>query len=128
MTGVKAFLYGMYDVVVFPCWIVLFMCLIRMKKRYAAPLFVWGCSLPVTLYCYVVYILDGGRPWVHWAVVAIDVLAFSQLGWIGALLMTGGYLANNERFKKAALWTCVVSVVSHGLFLVVGLVWHVLSE
>lgn len=42
MTGVKAFLYGMYDVVVFPCWIVLFMCLIRMKKRYAAPLFVWG--------------------------------------------------------------------------------------
>lgn len=127
MSEIKAFLYGLYDVVVFPCWIALFMCLIKMNKRFAGPLFVWGCSVPVTLYCYIVYIMDGGRPWVHWSVVALDFLAFSQLGWIGALLMAGGYLAKHDGLKKAAIWTSAVSVAAHGFFLIVGLVWNALS-
>jgi len=56
------------------------------------------------------------------------ISAVSLAGWIGALLMAGGYLANNDRFKKAAVWTSVVSVASHGFFLIVGLVWNALSE
>ncbi len=53
MSGLEDFLYGLYDVVVFPGWIVLILCLIRMNKRFAASLFVWAGSLPVTVYCYV---------------------------------------------------------------------------
>lgn len=127
MSGLKAFLYGMYDVVVFPAWIVLVLCLMRMNKRFAAPLFVWGASLPVTVYCYIVYIFDGERPWGHWSVVAIDLLAFSQLGWIGALLMVFSYWRHTHGLKKIAVWLSVVSVVAHGFFLMVGLVWNGLS-
>jgi len=71
--------------------------------------------------------MDGDRPWVHWSVVALDFLAFSQLGWLGALLMVGGYLAKNDGFRKVAVWTSAISVAAHGFFLIVGLVWNALS-
>ncbi len=104
MGEVKTFLYGMYDVIVFPCLVFFIFCMARMKKAYARSLFVFGCSLPVTMYCYIVYIYEGQRAWVHWVVVAIDLLAFSQIGWLGAALMLFGCLANEDRLKKQVLW------------------------
>ncbi len=128
MSDVKAFLYGMYDVIAFPCLVIFILCVIRAKRAYATSLFVWGCSLPTTVYCYIVYIHEGLREWTHWSVVAIDFLAFSQLGWLGAILMLFGYLANEESLKRTAVWLSLISVVSHGFFLLVGLVWNGLSE
>lgn len=128
MNDIKEFLYGIYDVIAFPCLVIFILCVIRVKRAYAASLFVWGCSLPTTVYCYIVYIHGGLREWVHWSVVAIDFLAFSQLGWLGAILMLFGSLAGEESLKRAAVWVSVVSIVSHGFFLLVGLVWKGLSE
>lgn len=127
MNEIKLFLYGAYDVVAFPILLVLIFFIIRARKEYAASLFVWGCSFPVTLYCYIVYIYGGLRSWSHWSVVAIDFLAFSQLGWLGAILMLFGYFANDSDLKKAGVCTSIVSVASHGFFLMAGIVWHWLS-
>ncbi|MCK3864747.1 hypothetical protein [Pseudomonas sp. B329] len=128
MSDVKEFLGGMYDIVLFPCWLTIAFFLIRKGKQFAAPLFVWGCSFPITVYCYIVYIFDGGRPWCHWVVVAIDLLAFAQLGWVGALLMIVDYLRRADSLKKLAVWVSGISVVAHGFFLVVGLIFYWLSK
>ncbi|WP_417695041.1 hypothetical protein [Pseudomonas sp.] len=127
MGEIKAALYGMYDVIVFPCLVVFIFCVARIKKAYARALFVFGCSLPVTVYCYIVYIYEGQRAWVHWSVVAIDLLAFSQIGWLGAALMFFGCLADEDSLKKTGVVVSGVSVACHGFFLVVGLVWNWLS-
>lgn len=127
MSELKAFLHGLYDIVVFPCWIVLLICLIKMNKRFAGPLFVWGLQPP----CLVVLLhrlCNGRRPALGSLVGSGARLSCVFPVGLDRGAVDGGRIpGQTRRFKKAAIWTSAVSVAAHGFFLIVGLVWNALS-
>ncbi|WP_247263468.1 MULTISPECIES: hypothetical protein [Pseudomonas] len=89
----------------------------RLKPSNAASLFIWCCSLPVTVYCYVVWIYaSGGANWSPLMFV-VNALALSQVGWLGGALALAGVLIKADFLKKVGLWVSICSVAFYGLFL-----------
>ncbi|GFM87059.1 hypothetical protein PSCICO_24580 [Pseudomonas cichorii] len=89
---------------------------INYKPEHAASLFIWGCSVPLSAFCYLVWVYGSGGSW-NFVTLLIEIFAFSQAGWLGGALAFVGRLNNMKSIKKAGLWVSIVSVVFHGLFL-----------
>lgn len=89
---------------------------IKYKPQHAASLFIWGCSVPLSAFCYLVWVHDVGGDW-NIVMFLVEVFAFSQAGWLGGVLALVGWLTNTNYLRKAGLWISMVSVVLHGLFL-----------
>lgn len=85
----------------------------------AASLFIWGCSVPLAVVSHAVWIFSsGGSEWSP-AILFIEVFLLAQLGWLGGGLAVAGVVVKVKAtvLKKVALWTSIVSVSCHGLFL-----------
>ncbi|GFM77134.1 hypothetical protein PSCICM_29530 [Pseudomonas cichorii] len=89
---------------------------IKYKPEHAVSLFIWGCSVPLSAFCYLVWVYGSGGSW-NFVTLLIEIFAFSQAGWLGGALAFVGRLNNMKSIKKAGLWVSIVSVVFHGLFL-----------
>jgi len=69
--------------------------LLKLRSRNAAILFIWGCSMLLTIYCYFLWIW--GRDLTFGMATSVVVLiAFAQIGWLG------GWLALFGRLKSLA--------------------------
>ncbi|MFL7961459.1 hypothetical protein ACEI36_04270 [Pseudomonas kielensis] len=89
----------------------------RFRFANAASLFIWCCSVPLTFFCYFVWLYArGGDKWSP-VMLLIEALAFAQLGWLGGGLALVGEGIKADILKKAALWLSIISVTCHGLFL-----------
>ncbi|WP_058546806.1 hypothetical protein [Pseudomonas fluorescens] len=90
---------------------------VKLKFANAASLFIWCCSVPPTIFCYIVWLYaSGGYKWSP-AMLLIEALALAQLGWLGGGLALVGGLIEADILKKVALWISIGSVICHGLFL-----------
>jgi hypothetical protein len=90
---------------------------VKFKLGRPAFLFVWGCSVPLSLYCFFFWVYKvGGDQWALFT-LALDTLAFAQLGWLGGAIALLGALVKKELMSKVGLWVSWVSVVLHGGFL-----------
>lgn len=90
---------------------------VKFRPANAGSLFIWCCSVPLTIFCYVVWLYaSGGDKWGP-AMLLIEALALAQLGWLGGGLALVGVLIKADILKKAALWVSIGSVTCHGLFL-----------
>ncbi|RMQ40632.1 hypothetical protein ALQ04_03360 [Pseudomonas cichorii] len=96
---------------------------IKYKPQHAASLFIWGCSVPLSAFCYLVWVYGIGGSW-NFVTFLIENFAFSQAGWLGGALAFFGWLVSARYLKKIGLWIARVSVVSHGLFLMVIFVFE----
>ncbi|MBX8556230.1 hypothetical protein K5D43_17310 [Pseudomonas cichorii] len=96
---------------------------INYKPEHAASLFIWGCSVPLSAFCYLVWVYGSGGSW-NFVTFLIEIFAFSQAGWLGGALAFFGWLVSARYLKKTGLWISIVSVVSHGLFLMVIFVFE----
>lgn len=68
-------------------------------------------------YLYAVRIYaSGGDKWTA-AMTLIEALALAQISWLGGILAFIGSLIKEYALKRVGLWISVVSVISHGLFL-----------
>ncbi|WP_058546805.1 hypothetical protein [Pseudomonas fluorescens] len=121
MAELKVFLYGLYDIFLFPCMVITALVMMRLNRKYADDILVWGLSLLTTLYCYIVYIYEGARSWNYLVVVIIDLLAFSQIGWLSFLLMLLSKMTSFMGLRAAGVWISIVSLVFHGLYLLLAL-------
>src|SRR3546814_13409980 len=83
--------------------------LVAVKFRFAnaGSLFIWCCSIPLTFFCYVVWLYaSGGDKWGP-AMLLIEALALAQLGWLGGGLALIGALIKADILKKVALWVSI---------------------
>lgn len=87
--------------------------------------FVWGVSVPLSLYMYVEWGTDGlfeinlhGLGSLRFFV---SVLVLSQLGWLGGLVYFLAGKCNSLLWKGSGFWISVFSVVCHLLFLMLFL-------
>lgn len=93
----------------------------RLRPANAVSLFIWGCSVPLTIVCFACWIYGtGGNRWTL-GMLLIEILLLAQLGWLGGALAVASRLIKTRAaiLKKMALWTSVVSVTGHGLFFLV---------
>ncbi|MGX9568168.1 hypothetical protein [Pseudomonas viciae] len=90
---------------------------LKIKPSKVASLFIGGFSLPLSLFCYVVWVYASGPEDWSWVNFLFDLLAFAQIGWLGGALALVGVLIKVNVLKKAGLWVSIGSVVFHGLFL-----------
>ncbi|MBX8485237.1 hypothetical protein [Pseudomonas cichorii] len=121
MDGLKIFLAGLDGYIYLGLLLSTFIA-IKFKPEHAASLFIWGCSIPLSAFCYLLWIHGSGGGW-NLVVFLVEVFAFSQVGWLGGALAFFGWLVSASYLKKSGLWISMVSVVSHGLFLMVILVF-----
>ncbi|MDF9620230.1 hypothetical protein P5705_21490 [Pseudomonas entomophila] len=91
--------------------------LLTFRPVHAASLFIWGCSLPLTAFSYLVWIHGSGGD--HWTLpmLFIQLLALAQLGWLGGLCDVVWRMGRWLAWKRAGLVVSMVSVVGHGVFL-----------
>lgn len=115
MDGLKIFLAGLDGYIYLGLLLSTFIA-IKFKPEHAASLFIWGCSVPLSAFCYLVWVHAVGGSW-NFVTLLIEIFAFSQAGWLGGALAFVGRLNNMKSIKKAGLWVSIVSVVFHGLFL-----------
>jgi len=89
----------------------------KVKPLHAAPLFIWGFSMPLTFFSYLVWIYGSGGD--HWTLpmLCIELLALAQIGWLGGLFALLGRLSRWEFLRKAGFVISIVSVAGHGVFL-----------
>ncbi|MDO7929143.1 hypothetical protein Q6A51_20365 [Pseudomonas sp. KFB-139] len=120
MDGLKIFLAGLDGYIYLGLLLSTFIA-IKFKPEHAASLFIWGCSVPLSAFCYLVWVHAVGGGW-NFVMFLVEVFAFSQAGWLGGALALVGRLRNIKSIKKTGLWVSVVSVVFHGLFLMLILV------
>ncbi|MBX8495095.1 hypothetical protein [Pseudomonas cichorii] len=120
MDGLKIFLAGLDGYIYLGLLLSTFIA-IKFKPEHAASLFIWGCSIPLSAFCYLVWVHAVGGSW-NFVMFLVEVFAFSQAGWLGGALALTGSLNNIRYIKKAGLWVSMVSVIFHGLFLILILV------
>ena len=91
--------------------------LLTYRPTNAASLFVWGCSMPLTIFSYLVWIYGGGGD--HWTLqmLVIQLLALAQIGWLGGLLALSGLISQWRTLKRAGSAISIASVALHGVFL-----------
>lgn len=117
MGELKVFFRGLEGGVVYLGLLLASLVAAKLRPANAASLFIWGCSVPLTFFCYVVWLYaSGGDKWSP-TMLLIEALALAQLGWLGGGLALVGGLIKADVLKKAALWISIVSVTCHGLFL-----------
>lgn len=89
----------------------------KIKPLHAAPLFIWGFSMPLTFFSYLVWIYGSGGD--HWTLpmLCIELLALAQLGWLGGLCALLGQFSRLGGLKKAGLVISIISVAGHSIFL-----------
>lgn len=116
MDGLKIFFAGLDGYIYLGLLLSTFIA-IKFKPEHAASLFIWGCSIPLSAFCYLLWIHGSGGGW-NLVVFLVVMFAFSQVGWLGGALAVFGKLINARYLKKAGLWVSIVSVTSHGLFLI----------
>ncbi|OOG80816.1 hypothetical protein B0E42_26200 [Pseudomonas sp. A25(2017)] len=90
----------------------------KVKSSKVASLFVWGFSIPLTFFCYVVWIYAGGPENRSWLLFIFELLAFSQIGWLGGALVLVGVLIKANVLKKVGVWLSIGSVAFHGVFII----------
>jgi len=94
--------------------------LLILRPRNAAAWFVWGGSMPFTVFCYFVWIYGrGGSHW-HPILIVIDQIGFAQIGWLGGALALAGSLTRWACLGRVGLSVSGVAVVGHGLFLILA--------
>lgn len=89
----------------------------KIKPSKVASLFVWGFSIPLAFFCYVVWIYASGPENRSWLIFIFELLAFSQIGWLGGALLLVGVLIKANALKKAGVWLSIGAVAFHGLFI-----------
>ncbi|SEE77510.1 hypothetical protein [Pseudomonas kilonensis] len=90
----------------------------KVKPSKVASLFVWGFSIPLAFFCYVVWIYASGPESWNWVIFLFELLALSQIGWLGGALVLVGVLIKANALKKVGVWLSIGSVAFHGLFLI----------
>ena len=92
---------------------------LKLKVVNATLLFIWGCSVPLAVTCYAVWIYASGGDWWGAATLLISIFLLAQLGWVGGALAFASVLIKVKAviLRKMALWISIVSVTCHGLFL-----------
>ncbi len=116
MDEFKVFFAGL-DVYIYLGLLLLTFIAIKYKPEHAASLFIWGCSIPLSAFCYLLWVHGSGGGW-NLVAFLVVMFAFSQIGWFGGALAIFGKLINARYLKKTGLWISIVSVISHGLFLI----------
>ncbi|ROM79082.1 hypothetical protein BK654_06825 [Pseudomonas brassicacearum] len=119
MTELKSFFFMLESGLV--CMGLLLAILVALKLRVAnaASLFIWGCSVPVTVFSYAAWIYaSGGDKWSP-TMLFIEIFLLAQLGWLGGGLAFLGMAIKEKSntLKRAGLWISIVSVAGHGLFI-----------
>ncbi|MDF9755928.1 hypothetical protein ACVWY1_002229 [Pseudomonas sp. TE6288] len=91
--------------------------LLTFRPAHAASWFIWGCSLPLSVFSYLVWIQGSGGD--HWTLpmLVIQLLALAQLGWLGGVCALLGRMGRWRALNRAGLVVSMVSVVGHGVFL-----------
>ncbi|MBX8502008.1 hypothetical protein K5D34_07270 [Pseudomonas cichorii] len=110
-------LFAGLDVYIYLGLLLLTFIAIKYKSEYAASLFIGCCSIPLSAFCYLLWVHGSGGGW-NLVTFLVVMFAFSQVGWLGGALAIFGKLINARYLKKAGLWVSIVSVISHGLFLI----------
>jgi len=87
------------------------------RPRNAAKWFVWGGSMPFTVFCYFVWI--HGRVDSLWRPIPIiiDQVGFAQIGWLGGVLTLAGSITRWACLGRVGLFVSVGAMAGHGLFL-----------
>lgn len=116
MDEFKVFFAGL-DVYIYLGLLLLTFITIKYKPEHAASLFIWGCSIPLSAFCYLLWVHGSGGGW-NLVTFLVVMFAFSQIGWFGGALAIFGKLINARYLEKPGLWISIVSVISHGLFLI----------
>ena len=90
--------------------------LLKVRPRNAAVLFIWGCSMPLTICCYFFWIW--GRDLTFGMTTSVVVLiAFAQIGWLGGLLEIFSKLVRMDLLRRIGLFFSVISIIGHDLLL-----------
>lgn len=120
MESLKILFEGLNGNFVYLALLALFLFLkIFFRCDYSISILVWAFSLPLSIYCYFVYVYGvEGPAALTITTVTVNLLAFSQLGWLGMGLAMAAFLRDSSSLKLAGFWVSVGSVVSHGIFLV----------
>lgn len=120
MESLKILFEGLNGNFVYLVLLVLFLFLkIFFRREYSISILIWAISLPLSIYCYFVYVYGvEGPAALNITTVMVILLAFSQLGWLGVGLALAAFLRDSSALKLAGFWVSVGSVASHGIFLV----------
>ncbi|MCP1445047.1 hypothetical protein J3D54_004179 [Pseudomonas sp. GGS8] len=112
-----------FDIYIYIVLVLVGFIFMRVKRKQASFIFVWFISFPLTIYCCFVWAYGRwGREWLSPEIVVFELLAYSQIGWVGgACTLVGGRVKANV-VRKIGLWISIGSVVSHGLFIMLMLI------
>lgn len=117
MDELKVFFRSLDAGAVYLSLILIMLLAMKLKLARVSYLVVWLCSIPLSFYCFFYWIYaTGGDRWAP-AIIAIDALAFAQLGWLGGGIFLLGMLLRKNALKMLGLWVSIGSIAAHGIFL-----------
>lgn len=100
MLGLKLYLVDMLTYAVYPALSLVAVLLFVLRPIRFDLFFVCFCSIPVSAFCYFIWVYMNGFDSWNLMVFLVEMLVFAQLGWLGGVVFLVGFLKGLRILKS----------------------------